>query len=1009
MPKARLVRMIWLTAMMFVAGSSLFGQETPSSGLQVVHQSWTFKDGAPETVFAVAQTSDGFLWLGGETGLVRFDGARFEPFKSPFGDELLSTLVSGLFAPSSGGLWVGYGFGGFSFVYHGHVKNYPVDAPASGSVKEFVQDRDGTLWAATTSGLWRLEHSSWRPIGSGWNGPVPADHVGIDHTGVIWVIAQHRLFVLRPGHTKFEVAMTSLPSNDFTLDADGRVVTGPMKGPERLNLNGEPLNEYPLFANNSAALIDQTNTVWIASHNPLVRVASSKTLSNILKSARRTNHETYDVRLDDFRAKLVDREGSIWFAPPTGLERFFYSRLREERFPGDTANFAVAAGDDGTIWTGTLNGNIYHIVNGKAGLVQRLGGVVLFAYRAPDRTLWFGASSGLWHFSGRKLVRIDLPRAMAGQSRFLQTITQDQHGGIWVSFGRHGLYRFADGKWTPYGGRSELPKTGVVIEFTDNLGRIWFGYTKNQLAVLSDAGVRVFDASDGLRVGSIQAIYGQGSEIWVGGEFGLQQVDGGRIHSLSVLNQEWFSGITGIIETTDGDLWLNGLSGIVHLRHSEIARGLKDPAYRIKCERFGRREGLPGLARQLNPIPTAIEAADGKLWFSETNGLVSLDPSTAEPPATPAPITIQSVSADDKSYEPAFPVSFPAHTSSIQIYYSAVSLSDPEAIRFRYKLRENDKDWHEVAMANPVNYRNLPPGSYHFDVAASDTNGVWSPKLATAEFTILPAFYQTTWFRVLCASAFLVLLWGVYRLRLHQLHRQYEIGLEERVGERTRIARELHDTLLQSFHGLLLRFQSASNLLPIRAEEAKQRLDDAIEYAGKAITESRDAVHQLRASTVTTNDLASQIGVLAGELRSNHREGTAPEFSIQVEGTARDLHPIVRDEVYRVAAEALRNALKHSGAKRIEVEIRYGEQELRLRIRDDGRGIDPATLAQDHLAGHWGLSGMRERARLLSAKFEVWSQVDSGTEVELIIPAGVVYTERKAWYRRLASVFNKAA
>jgi signal transduction histidine kinase len=1008
MPPARPVRMIWLAAMMLAASSSLFAQATPSSGLQVVHRSWTFRDGAPEDVFALALTSDGFLWLGGETGLVRFDGVRFETFKSAYGDELLSTLVSALFAQSSGGLWVGYGYGGFSFVQHGHVKNYPADAPASGTVKEFVQDRDGTLWAATSSGLWRFDQSTWRPIGSGWNAPVPAEHVGVDGAGVLWAIGQRRLFVLRPGHTKFEVAMNSLPSNDFTLDADGRVVTGPMKVLDRANLNGESLSEYPLFGDNSAVLIDRKDAVWIASHDPLVRIPSTKALLHILRNVGGISHETYDVRLDDFRPKLVDREGNIWFAPRTGLEKFSYSGLREERFPGDT-DFAVAAGDDGTVWTGSSNGNIYHIANGRSGLVQTLGKPVRFAYRAPDRTLWFGAPSGLWHLTGRKLVHVDLPREMAEQSRYLQTITQDEHGGIWVSFGRHGLYRFADGMWTPYGGHDELPKTGVVIEFTDSLGHVWFGYMKNKLAVLNDAVVHVFDARNGLRVGNIKAIYGRGSEIWVGGEFGLQQVDEGRIHSLSALSEEWFRGITGIVETADGDLWLNGLSGIVHLRRSEISEGLKNPTYRIKGERFGRREGLPGLPRQLNPIPTAIEAADGKLWFSETNGLVSLDPSTTEHAAMPAPITIQSVSADDKSYEPVFPVSFPSHTSSVQIYYSGVSLSDPEAIRFRYKLQENDKDWHEVAMANPVNYRNLPPGSYHFDVAASDTNGVWSDKFATADFTILPAFYQTTWFRVVCALILLVLLWGLYRLRLYELQRQFEVGLEERVGERTRIARELHDTLLQSFQGLLLRFQAASNLLPMQAEKAKQRLDDAIEYAAKAIIEGRDAVHQLRSTTVTANDLAFQIGVLASELGSGHQEGTAPEFSMQVEGVARDLHPIVRDEVYRIAAEALRNAFKHSGAERIEIEIRYGERELRLRTRDDGRGIDPAILAENRPARHWGLSGMRERAKLLSARVEVWSEVNSGTEVDLTIPAAVVYTERKAWYRRLASVFRKAA
>jgi len=346
---------------------------------------------------------------------------------------------------------------------------------------------------------------------------------------------------------------------------------------------------------------------------------------------------------------------------------------------------------------------------------------------------------------------------------------------VWASFGHHGLYRLANGSWTPYGGRDGLPKTGyLAIAFTDSLGRVWFGYAKSQLAVLDGDRVRRFGPSDDLQVGNITAIYGRGSEIWIGGEFGLEQFDQGRFHKIAAVDDQWLRGISGIVETPEGDLWLNAVSGIFHIRKAEISEALKDPAYRVKIEHFGIREGLSGVANPLlRPLPTAIEGTDGRLWFALRNGVVWLDPAAhSEKRTVPAPITIQSVSADDKSYAPDPGLSLSPHTSSVQISYAAVSLSDPEAIRFRYRLQETDKDWHEAAAATPVTYRNLPPGSYHFSVEASDTNGAWSGAPANVAFKMLPAFYQTTWFRLLCIAALLASFWEMHRLRMQQLQRE---------------------------------------------------------------------------------------------------------------------------------------------------------------------------------------------------------------------------------------------
>ena len=241
----------------------------------------------------------------------------------------------------------------------------------------------------------------------------------------------------------------------------------------------------------------------------------------------------------------------------------------------------------------------------------------------------------------------------------------------------------------------------------------------------------------------------------------------------------------------------------------------------------------------------------------------------------------------------------------------------------------------------------------------------------------------------------------LYRFRIRQVARQYRT-LDERVSERTRIARELHDTLLQSFHGLLLRFQTASYLLPDRPAEAKEKLDGAIEHAAKAITEGRDAVQGLRHRPSKVTISRSRSGPSASEL-ATLASGLRPALHVAVEGETRELHPILRDEIYKIAAEALRNAFRHAHAGRVEVEIRYDTEQFRLRVRDDGKGIDPKVLASQGREGHYGLRGMPERAALIGGKLAVWSEVGAGTEVELRLPARIAYatSRRRSWLSRL--------
>lgn len=1033
--------------------SAPIGESTSSNQPQLGHDSWGFKDGAPDEIVSLAQTTDGFLWIASPSGLFRFDGQRFEHYRPPSGTELISTNITALLAPRSGGLWIGYRFGGFSFLKDGRLTNYTRDAASTGTVRVFTQDRDGITWAATYSGMWRFDNSEWQRLGAEWNAPKDVYHMGFDRAGYLWILLSSGLIYLAPGAKRFEMAEQDVEAagypdaSGFTWDAEGFVVTSKSWRPRSAPENGGP-PAYPLLKEHSWVVIDRTGGLWIVYDEPagLAHLWPAKPAEDSLKAAtiRLTKQgddhawtmvpsdssgvENYSFRIYA-HTKVVDPEGNIWFGGPKGLYRFFYKPFMQPSLEPLSGAVGIASNGEGGMWAGGRGTPLFHLHTGQQQIPNTEGWILNAAYLAPDNTLWIGeGKSGLWHetlsqvrpadksdkwfkmrntlfeYTGRKWDFIALPPEVGDRVGFIQAITQDRKGGIWVSLGRQGLYRYADGNWTINGGRNDFPQTGVISEFTDTAGRVWFGFTKDQLAMLDDGNLRVFGPNDGLRVGNVLAVAGRGPDVWVGGDFGLQRYFNGRLVTINAVDSERLRGISGIIERANGDLWLNGITGVFHISQVEVAKALQDPTHRVSGEHFGGREGLPGYAAQLRPLPSAVEGTDGRLWFAVNNGVLWLDPNHSQHTATELPISIQSVYVDGKYYDLGAPLRFPAHTSNVEINYVAVSLSAPERVRYRYKLQETDKDWREVEKAEPVTFHNLPPGLYHFVVGASDTNGAWSDKLAKVEFTILPAFYQTIWFRLAMIATGLLLVVGLYRLRLHQATVRLNVRFDERLAERTRIARELHDTLLQTVQGSKLvadhALHKSDDVVHMRAA-----LEKLTRWLGQATEEGRAALNSLRTSTTEANDLAAGLRRATEECLLNN----SIDVKFSVTGASRDMHPIVRDEIYRIGYEAIRNACEHSSGSQVEVDLRY-DQNLTLRVNDNGVGIDPVVAAEGKV-GHFGLKGMRERAERIKSKLTLNSSPNSGTAITLTVPGNVIF--RKASVTRFERIktffgFNKA-
>jgi signal transduction histidine kinase/ligand-binding sensor domain-containing protein len=1013
-----------------VLGVSAFGQSTPPpdtpnpSLFQLQHTAWTEREGAPPTINDIAQAPDGSLWLGSGEGLYRFDGFTFERVRAIDGDSPAPTEVYTLLATANGDLWIGTSFNGAILLRNGVARRFPKfeGIPLNTTVWGFVEDSDGTIWAATALGLQRFDGSQWRSVGKAWGVPEMVESwLQIDSNGTLWAETSKRgLFRLQRGLRHFE-RLPDLPQENFSFNqspsgeywATARSGICPLTevlngtaGPHCAvhdNWSTSPFSSSPILN------FDRRGNLWTRS----VRGGGVGRLdAAAFRDAFRPGHpepkvESFTKR-DGLTSDLVEsisrdrRDGSIWIGTDHGLDHF-----REPAFlpalpkPG-IASFGIQAQKDGRVWIGSIEDGGLWIASpeGKTERIALHENNIQSLYETQRGTLWFATYSPLAIGSindppsdrTQEGKTTSLPLTPELQSQLaIQSIVEDRGGAVWASFITYGLAKWEGGHWSKNGGLKGLPEAWVAILSTDPDGRIWAGYLNGEVAVIDGTSVRRYTAKDGLNIGPVAAILSGRSDCWLAGVNGLVRFDGRHFYALSGANNRPFSGITGIAQAKNGDLWLNSWEGVRRVKAAELREAEKNPSYAVHSDLYDLTDGLPSVPQRIRPFPTAVSAPDGRIWFGFRAGVVSVDPEDPSLRSPIPPVSIMRAIADGKTLDAVTNAKLAARTKNLEIDYSAVSLNRASRVRFRYKLEGMDSGWQNAGSRRQAFYNNLPPGQYQFVVSASNGDNLWNEAGDTLRFNIPPAFYQTYWFRSLSVILFLAGLFGIYQLRMRQLAHQYTLRLEERVSERTRIARELHDTLLQNFNGLLLRFQGAYNQLPSRPEEARKALGVALDRGAEAITAARDTVQKLRTPPSGANELSSAIAALSEELRVSQTEGLSPAVEFEVEGGERELNPMLRDEIYRITAEALRNAFRHAQAARIDVAIRHGDHEFRIAVKDNGKGIDPEVLKQGSRRGHWGLTGMRERAEAIGAELDVWSSNGNGTEVSLRVPAAIAY------------------
>ena len=1014
----RFRRVIWsLLAIIFLCASG-HALDPHQQLAQLYHSSWTEKQGLNGIVTSLAQTTDGYLWVGTTDGLLRFDGISFEHYQPEIGS-LMATSISAVMAVPDGGLWVGYKRGGASFIKSGRITNYAdSDGFPVSTVRCFARDKSGTIWAAAVGGFARLEGKRWRMDYKEWDFPGEiAWTLLVDRDGTLWVAAENQIVFLVQGQKRFQ--RTGLKNGEVSVltEAPDAAILFFDKGSKRLRAfrrdKDNKIETLPAIDISSvkAATFDRDRSLWVGG-NELTRIAvpTERSLSRF-KEPRDSFSVAQGLSNESVEAILEDQEGNVWVGTDGGLDRFRNRNV--DWFPLPGGPFSLVAGSDGDVWAGSRGTFPLIRVQDKK---PAMGGPtdVFAAYRDPDGTVWFSADNSLLHWERGRFIKQSLPIQVEQLSRastppqpiIASAITKDREGDLWVAFGGSGEFRLSHGIWTFVQILPDHPDWSAGYSFTDSANRIWL-YWGDRIAQYDHGNIRIFSTKEGLAIGPPDSMAERDQVLWVGGESGLAFLQDGRFHVVQSERTSPFTSVTGVIVTAHGGIWLSTGPGVVHIPESEIKRILRDPQYKIRFELFDLLSDLPEpLQRGEVYTPGAIQVANGSIWFAARNGAIRVDPARIYRNSIPPPVSIRSVIADDKAYSVFFHPTFPAMTNNVRIEYAALSLSIPERVRFRYKLEPWDDNWHDAGGRREAFFTRLAPGQYVFRVIASNNDGVWNNEGATLTFIVLPAWYQTVWFRAISVGILLLLFWALYRLRVRQLHRRFSLTLEARVAERTRIARELHDTLLQSFQGAAFQFQGVRELFLRKSDHVLQSIDDAILAAEQGIDEGRAAIRDLRQDSVAQRSLPELLDAAGKELASAQDPNRqSPRFRLTVEGKQRNLALILQDEVYKIAREVIRNAFTHAVASSIEVEIRYDEGKLRLRIRDDGKGIDPNILESGGRPGHWGIAGMYERAQRIGARLEFWYEAGAGTEVQLTVPASIAYlkhhhSDRLRWRRK---------
>lgn len=989
-------RLLAASAMVSISTTAAYGLDPSRALSQFVREEWGVERGfVGGVVRAIAETPDGYLWLGTDQGLVRFDGATFtlvsESDVSASGAAVLDLAVDG-----NGDLWIRRRGPNVQRLSKGRFEDALWSLlPKEEFVGTLARGRNGTVLLATRfHGIARHAGGRFTTMAP-WSAEDPVRVVVESHDGRVWLGTE--------GSGVFSVVegrLTRGPADlaDDTIEAlspaaDQGLWIATLRGVRRWN-GHEPTTEAVPPALRRLHVLrmlrDRDANVWLGTTQGLVRVGPDGSVAFDPQVARPGG-----VGADGaVTALFEDREGSLWIGGATGIARLrqgaFTAYTRAEGLPADHVG-PVRVDAGGRTWFAPVQGGLYWLQDGRVERVTAAGldRDVVYAIAGGGDEVWVGRKQG-------GLARLQVTEGAVQAATFttrdglapgsIVALHRSRDGTIWAgTLGAGASVGRANGAgFSTYTAASGLASNIVSSIAETGDGTVWFA-TPQGLSAFAGGRWRTYGVAEGLPSGAINCVLGAGADasLWVGTAAGLVWIVDGRVVA-NPLPPGLRHQIFGLAEDGRGSLWVATSNRLLQVALDRLRRGvLRDEDVR----EFEKADGLPS-AESSRRERSLIRGPDGRIWLATTRGLAVVDPAHVPRPM-PAIARVHSISVDGVPLDlfGAVPLRIPPNPERIAFGVVGVSLSAPQHVRLRYRLDGSDRDWSAATTASEAIYTHLAPGPYRFRVMSSTGDGGWRESDASLAFVVAPAFWQTSWFRLLVVAVCGGLAVAAYQLRTRQLTRQLNVRFEERLAERTRIAQELHDTLLQGVMSASMQLHSAVDDLPAGTPNRRE-LERVLLLMNRVSGEGRVAVRGLR--TESGDDLEQAFCLVHQEYAS--RNGA--EFEVTVEGGARTIHPLIRDEVYRIGREALVNAFRHARATRIEVELAYGPRQLRMVIRDDGCGVDPDILHAGR-DGHWGLPGMRERARRIGGRLTLSSRAAAGTEVELVLPASVAFSPPK--------------
>jgi signal transduction histidine kinase/ligand-binding sensor domain-containing protein len=966
------------------------GQIAALTPADYIRNDFTVEDGLPNNIIhTVVETENGVLWVGTESGLASFDGREFKS---------INLQTEG--------------------------------TPAQGTVHALLESSTGDLWAATDAGVVRIPKAAldqfnpalltYYPVG---RGPTEAESLLQTRDGVVWAGTNHGLYQEHAG--KFVEVIADVSVNCLAEAIDGHVLITTNMG-RLIEWNGHSITPHADLAGRLGVpegdifevFQDHNGTMWYSTHEGVLR-RDKKDLSRLRPLGPSTTpaYRTYE-----------DRQGHVWAVLGTGVYRIIGKVIEDTPVPNVLPR-CFHADREGGFWVGT-NGNglihlkprMVHMFTMADGLISNIPMAVLPSH---DGRLWVGCNCGLSVYDGKKFTSYAEKEGLSNSC--VWSLAEDRSSNLWIATYGGGLFRFRDGRFTQYSLKQGLPNTVVIHVIVARDDSLWLA-TLSGVSHMQNGKFRNYTIAEGLSSNQALSLFQDRSgTIWAATQGGIDRLVGERFvpfptHQLSagslstrfaedstgnlyvldspkgirlIRNEGLFTvnkdlAVAGMAESAQRDVWFSGTNGILRIGLRDLKNSPFDSNNPLDYEVIDRADGLNSVQSSIGNPNLAI-TPDNKLWVATVKGLAMVDllklPRVGRKPNVLVGAVIDGenrLMADNK-------IELSPGEHHAELHVEAVDLSSPEKVRLQYRLDGVDPIWLDANQTRTAVYTNIPTGSHAFHVRAIDSKGVWDRTGIVFHITQRPYFYQTAWFTVLCAIALGLLGWAASQWRVRQAQSRAHFQMEERLSERSRIARELHDTLLQSFQGLILSFQRVRNLLPGRPDQAAELLDRALDRAEQAVMEGRDAIHDIRTLSRADGEFVEEISALGKELASDWKGPDTAAFRVVVEGNPKAINPLVKDEIYRIVQEALRNAHSHAQARTIEAEIRFEDQLLRVRVRDDGAGIDEKHLGEAGRSGHYGLRGMRERARQIGGKLDVWTQQGAGTEVELKIPDRVAY------------------